>query len=228
MLINSIRQNSIILGICAVITALLLAITYQGTKDRIAAAERKAAEKALLEIIPAQRHSNDMLVDTLEIPQHLWPTLGLEAKDEPRVHVAMDGGEPVAIIVTAIAADGYNGDIKKLIGINLDGTIAGVRVIKHQETPGLGDKVDTNKSDWILSFNGKSLQNPGVDKWQVRKDGGHFDQFTGATITPRAIVNQVRKALLYFEEDRQRLLKEAKKLPVDSDRQHQTAESDHG
>ncbi len=229
MLINSIRNNSIILGICATITALLLAGTYLGTRDRIVAAEREAAQKALLEIIPAERHSNDMLVDTLSIPGHLWSTLGLEARDEPLAHVAMDGQRPVAVIISAIAPDGYNGDIKMLIGINLDGTIAGVRVVKHQETPGLGDKIDINKSDWVLDFNGRSLRNPDISGWKVRKEGGEFDQLTGATITPRAVVNQVRKALQYFEEDQARLLKEAQKLMSSPDKENTPpAEVSHG
>ena len=209
MLISSIRFNSIVLGICAVITALLLAGTHLGTKDRIAAAERAAAQKALLEIVPADRHNNDLLVDTVEIPEHLWPTLGLEAADSPLANIARNGDQPIAIIIPAVAPDGYNGDIRMIIGINLDGTISGVRIVRHNETPGLGDKVDTNKSNWVHGFNDKSLRKPGSARWKVKKDGGDFDQFTGATITPRAVVQQVAKALQYFEEDRERLLKAA-------------------
>ena len=93
-----------------------------------------------------------------------------------------------------------------IIGINFDGTVAGVRVVEHRETPGLGDKIDLKKSDWILGFNGKSLLNPQQSDWKVKKEGGDFDQFTGATITPRAVVNQILKSLQYFENDRERLL----------------------
>ena len=226
MLINAIRQNSLILSICALVTALLLASTYLSTKDRIAEAERAAAEKALLEIVPADRHTNDLLLDTREIPTQFWATLGVDKSDNPKAHIARNGDQPVAIIITTFAPDGYNGDIHMLLGINTaDGSIAGVRVIRHRETPGLGDKVDTNKSDWVFSFNGKSLGNPPLERWKVRKDGGDFDQFTGATITPRAIVHQIARALLYFEEDKHRLLQQAVKTiqPVTT-----AAEADHG
>ena len=97
-----------------------------------------------------------------------------------------------------------------LVGINVDGTIAGVRVISHNETPGLGDKIDLKKNDWILDFNGKSLENPKPKYWKVKKDKGSFDQLTGATITPRAVVTQVLRTLQYFEKDKVRLLEEAK------------------
>jgi electron transport complex protein RnfG len=93
-----------------------------------------------------------------------------------------------------------------IVGINFDGTVAGVRVVDHKETPGLGDKVELRKSDWILSFNGKSLNNPEISKWNVKKDRGDFDQFTGATITPKAVIQQIAKTLEYFEKDRERLL----------------------
>jgi electron transport complex protein RnfG len=112
----------------------------------------------------------------------------------------------VAAIIPAITQDGYSGAISMIIGINFDGTVAGVRVVEHRETPGLGDKIDLKKSDWILGFNGKSLLNPQQSDWKVKKEGGDFDQFTGATITPRAVVNQILKSLQYFENDRERLL----------------------
>jgi electron transport complex protein RnfG len=206
MLGQSIRLNSWVLGLFALITAALLAFTHLGTKERIAEAKREMEKRALLEIVPLERHNNDLLVDTLEIPAAYWPTLGI---DGGNINIARDGNKLVAIIVPAVAPDGYNGDIQMIIGINLDGTIAGVRVISHRETPGLGDKVDLKKDDWILSFNGKSLTNPKPDGWKVKKDKGDFDQFTGATITPRAVVQQVLKALQYYKEDKARLIKVA-------------------
>lgn len=205
-LAKSVSLNSLLLGLFALITAALLSFTYLGTMEPIADAKREVAKRALLEIVPLDRHTNDLLVDTVAIPAEFWPMLGIE---EGMANIARRGDEPVAVILPAVAGDGYSGDIQMIIGINMDGTVAGVRVISHRETPGLGDKVDLNKSDWILDFNGKSLRNPPPDEWAVKKDGGHFDQFTGATITPRAVVNQVRKALQYFNEDRERLLKAA-------------------
>lgn len=211
MLGKSIRFNSIVLGLFALITAVLLAGTNLATKDRIEAAKREVAKRALLEIVPLERHNNDLLVDTLDIPPAYWPTLGI---DDGHINIARNGDELVAVIVPATAPDGYSGDIQMIIGINVDGTIAGVRVISHNETPGLGDKVDTNKDDWILDFNGKSLENPKLDGWKVKKDHGVFDQFTGATITPRAVVQQVLKTLQYFNEDKARLLKAAQQTAV--------------
>jgi electron transport complex protein RnfG len=108
-------------------------------------------------------------------------------------------------VLSSIAPNGYNGEIKLLIGIKYNGELAGVRVISHKETPGLGDKIDAKKSDWILKFEGLSLTNPTESKWKVAKDGGEFDQFTGATITPRAIVEAVKKSLVFFQQHRDQL-----------------------
>ena len=199
-LLHAIRNNGLSLLVFALAAAGILAGTYEGTKARIAEAERRAAEKALFDIVPATRIDNDLLLDTWPIPESAWPALGLsEAMD---IHLARAQGEVVAVIVPAIAPDGYSGDIRLLAGINRDGSVAGVRVLTHKETPGLGDKVDLKKSDWILGFNGKSLSNPRKQDWQVKKDGGEFDQFTGATITPRAVVQQVAKILDYVAANR--------------------------
>jgi electron transport complex protein RnfG len=215
MLGKSIRFNSIALGLFALVTAALLATTNLGTKDRIAEAKREVAKRALLEIVPLERHNNDLLVDTLDIPATYLPTLGIK---NGQVNIARKGDELVAVIVPTVAPDGYNGDIQMIVGINvggdIDGTVAGVRVISHRETPGLGDKVDLKKNDWILGFNGKSLINPKPEGWKVKKDKGAFDQFTGATITPRAVVQQVLKTLQYYKEDKKRLLKAAKKSAI--------------
>jgi electron transport complex protein RnfG len=206
MLGKSISFNSIALGLFALITAALLATTHVNTKDRIAEAKREVAKRALLEIVPLERHSNDLLVDTLDIPAVYWTTLGIK---DGQVNIARKGNELVAVIVPSVAPDGYSGEIQMMVGINVDGTVAGVRVVSHRETPGLGDKVDIKKNNWILGFNGKSLTNPKPVGWKVKKDKGTFDQFTGATITPRAVVQQVLKTLQYYKEDRARLLKAA-------------------
>ncbi len=196
MLGTSISKNSLLLGLFALVTAAILAGTQAGTADRIAAAERAAAQKALLEIVPLDRHNNDLLLDTISIEEQYWPTLGL--KNGGNIHIARDHGEAVAAIIPTVAPDGYSGDIKLIVGINADGTLAGVRALTHNETPGLGDKVELKKSDWILGFDGKSLVNPETSRWEVKKDGGDFDQFTGATITPRAVVHQVKRTLEFF------------------------------
>ena len=204
MIFQSMGKNSLLLALFALITALILASTDRITEDRIAESERLAAQKALFEIVPLARHNNDLLVDLQPIPEQYWLTLGLDNGGD--VHIARLDDQPVAAIVPSITTDGYSGDIGMIVGINFDGTVAGVRVVEHKETPGLGDKIELRKSDWILSFNGKSLNNPKLSKWNVKKDRGDFDQFTGATITPKAVIHQIAKTLEYFEKDRERLL----------------------
>ncbi len=203
MLTTSIRKNSLILGVFALITAALLAATYDGTRDKIAAAERHAAQKALLEIVPKSRHNNDLLNDTLAILPNELANLGLHNPDT--VYRARQDGKVVAVIVPTIAPDAYSGAVKMIVGVNRDGSVAGVRILNHNETPGLGDKVDLKKSPWVLSFDGKSLSNPQQEKWKVKKDGGEFDQFTGATITPRAVVKQVKHTLAYVQRHHDKL-----------------------
>ncbi len=208
---KSMGLNGRILGLFALITSLLLAGTHLGTKDKIADSQRRAAQKALLEIIPEERHDNDILTDTLTIPQHYWSVLGLKKGGE--LHLARRAGEVFAIIVPAVAPDGYSGAITMIVGINLDGSVAGVRVLNHSETPGLGDKIELKKNSWVLGFDGKSLGSPPAARWVVKKDKGDFDQFTGATITPRAVVAQVARALHYFGEDKARIIKDSGSTP---------------
>ena len=212
MTFASIRFNSLLLASFALITSLILATTDSLTKDRIAESERKAAQRALLEIIPIERHDNDLLMDVQPIPEKFWSVLGLKKGGD--IYIARNSGQPVAAIIPSVTPDGYSGNINMIIGVNFDGTIAGVRVVEHRETTGLGDKVDLKKSDWILSFNGASLVNPQASGWDVKKNGGEFDQFTGATITPRAVIYQIAQVLEYFSEDSERLLLEdAKATP---------------
>ena len=189
MILQSIRFNAIVLAIFALITAIILASTDSLTRDKIAESERKAAQRKLLEIIPIERHDNDLLMDVQPIPQRFWAQLGLKSGGD--IHIARRDGLPIAAIIPAITPDGYSGNIAMIVGINFDGTIAGVRVTEHRETPGLGDKVDLRKSDWILGFDGRSLGNPDFSQWTVKKDGGEFDGFTGATITPRAVTQSI-------------------------------------
>ncbi|WP_160154446.1 electron transport complex subunit RsxG [Microbulbifer sp. ALW1] len=204
MLKRSIGSNAAILALFALVTAGTLAVTQITTREPIEHAIREASARALLEIIPIDRHSNDLLVDTYPIPRQYWALLGL--KQEANINLAREtDGTINAVIIPAVAPDGYSGPIRILVGVNRDGTVAGVRVTNHAETPGLGDKVEVKKSDWVLSFNGKSLQDPARDQWKVQKDGGAFDQFTGATITPRAVVNQVRKVLDFVAEHHQQI-----------------------
>ncbi len=202
MLRQSITRNSVLLAIFAVCTALLLTGTYLLTRDRIAGEIRKAEEKALLQVVPRERHDNSMLDDTIPVGRK---AAGLGLRQDKRIYIARQGDAVVTAIIPVTAHDGYTGDIDLIVGVNRDGTIAGVRALNHRETPGLGDKVDIKKSDWILGFNGRSLENPTLPGWAVKRDRGVFDQFTGATITPRAVVAATLRALQYAETNRETL-----------------------
>lgn len=202
MLGQSITRNSVLLALFALSTTALIASTYLLTRDDIAMQMRQAEEKALLQIVPRARHNNSMLDDTIPVgPQ----SAGLGLSEERRIYVARKNGKAVAVIIPVVAPDGYTGDIGLIVGVNRDGTIAGVRALSHRETPGLGDKVDLKKSDWVLGFNGRSLTNPTVDRWAVKRDKGDFDQFTGATITPRAVVAATLRALQFAQANRKAL-----------------------
>ena len=203
MILSSITKNSLLLGAFALVTTALLAFTAQFTHERIIKAEREAQQKALFEIVPRTRHNNDLLSDTIKVPESAWEGLGLKSGGD--IYVARHADETIAVIIPAVAPDGYSGDIRMIVGINADGSIAGVRVIDHHETPGLGDKVELKKNQWILGFDGKSLNAPNSSHWKVKKDGGDFDQFAGATITPRAVINQVRKVLEFVDAHRDEL-----------------------
>ncbi|MEM8594112.1 MAG: electron transport complex subunit RsxG [Pseudomonadota bacterium] len=199
MLGQSITKNGILLALFAAVTTSAIAGTYLFTKDRIAEQERKAANKALLEIFPANTHDNELLNDVIQLDDA--PLLGLTQQDTPHsVYVARKQNKPVGYIFPVIAPDGYSDKIKLLVGIKHNGRIAGVRVVQHRETPGLGDAIELKKSDWILGFNNKSLSNPAPAQWKVKKDKGVFDQFTGATITPRSITKAVYNSLKHFEQ----------------------------
>ncbi|MGI9293754.1 MAG: electron transport complex subunit RsxG [Pseudomonadales bacterium] len=205
MIGQAISRNSLLLGVFAVVTTGVIAATHLGTKDRIAEQIRAARERALLEIVPASRHNNAMLDTTLPIADINLLNLTTEQK----IFIALQDGAPVAFVFPSIAPDGYSGAIELLVGVNADGSIAGVRTVQHEETPGLGDKVDLKKSNWILGFNDRSLINPQPAQWKVKKDKGVFDQFTGATITPRAVTKAVYQTLEYYRLRREELLAQA-------------------
>ncbi|RYY73373.1 MAG: electron transport complex subunit RsxG [Gammaproteobacteria bacterium] len=197
MIFSSMRKSSLLLGVFALVTTGLLAFTADLTKDRILKAEREAQQRALFEIVPKKRHTNDILSETIKVPASAWEGLGLKSGGD--IYVARHTDETIAVIIPAVAPDGYGGDIRMIVGVNADGSIAGLRVIDHHETPGLGDKIELAKSRWILDFNRKSLTAPASSRWKVKKDGGDFDQFAGATITPRAVVNQIRQVLEFVD-----------------------------
>lgn len=192
---------AVILTGFAIVSTGLVAFTFTGTREIIAANERAALLSNLNALVPAERYDNRLDEDTLPIidPE----SMGTD--ESVTVYRAYQHGEPVAVLAAPVAPDGYGGPIRLLIGVYADGTLAGVRVLSHKETPGLGDPIELGRSDWVLSFTGKSLNNPDSKGWAVKKDGGVFDQFTGATITPRAVVKAVRRFLEYFQQHREQL-----------------------
>ncbi|PKM10680.1 MAG: electron transport complex subunit RsxG [Gammaproteobacteria bacterium HGW-Gammaproteobacteria-3] len=184
-----------ILGLFSLLGLGLVALTFNQTKEKISQNERDALLKSLRAVVSSSLYNNDIANDKIQVTG-----LNPGAARETTIYRARDNGEPVAAVITALAPDGYNGNISLLVGILADGTLSGVRVVSHKETPGLGDSIETDRSNWILSFDGKSLAGLTDKQWAVKRDGGVFDQFTGATITPRAVVKSVKNALLYFQQ----------------------------
>jgi len=195
----------------ALVFTALLAYVFQITKAPIEKSEAEARMALFRQIVPENMHDNDLLKDTLM----LAPNDLLGNRQPSIANRARFNNAPAAVILEAIAHDGYSGDIKLLIAIKADGSISGVRVLTHKETPGLGDYIDITKGNWIKLFDNESLTMPSgekwpEEKWKVKKDGGHFDYMAGATITPRAVVKAVHKALQYFEANKQTLFAENK------------------
>ena len=152
-------------------------------------------------LIPPTAHDNDIFNDIIKVKNKEL----LGSNKEINIYRARKDNKPVAVIINSVAPDGYSGNIELLVAINFSGTLEGVRVVQHKETPGLGDAIEENRSDWITRFKGKSLANPDKRGWAVKRDGGEFDQFTGATITPRAIVKAVYNTLRYYKKHRDTL-----------------------
>lgn len=201
-----------VLSLFAVIGALLVSLSYEGTVDRILQNERDALLTQLNAILPASEYDNLLLQDYVDVQAP-----GFLGAQRTRVYRARKSGQPVAVILSPVVANGYSGAINLVVGIREDGRLAGVRVLSHRETPGLGDKIEAKRNPWILGFADRSLQDPTENEWKVRRDGGVFDQFTGATITPRAVVAAVKKALLYYRSEQGNLFRasDEKEEPAD-------------
>jgi len=202
-LISSIRKNSIGLGIFAIVTAGLIAVTQQVTKDRIESNILHAQQAAFSEILPSSYYENDLYSSQIS----LGPDPLLGSQKTSFAYIGRVDGEFAGIIFETIAPGGYNGSMSLLVAINRAGVVTGSRVIRHQETPGLGDKIDMKKSDWMRSFENVSFMSLDKKQWKVKRDNGHFDQFTGATITPRAVVKSVKNTLEYFQQHKADLIK---------------------
>ena len=201
MMLPAISRNALLLAIFAIVCTGAIALISVLTKPIILEQEQIALQKNINELIKPDRYDNNIINTCFTVVDS--ELLGDEIPKQ--VFIATKYNKPVAALIQSSTFKGYSGEIKLLVGIYTDGTVAGVRVNSHTETPGLGDKIQTNKSDWILSFDGKRYQESTEDKWEVKKDGGSFDAFTGATITPRSVVHAVRDTLIYFEQHKTQL-----------------------
>lgn len=190
-----------------VVGTAVLAYTFSQTKAPIAKSEEAEKLKLITQLLPADLFDNNVVQDEITLKPD--PLLG----NDPDRHAyrARLHGQPSAVLLETVAPDGYGGKIFMLVGIKGNGEIAGVRVVSHHETPGLGDYIDASKSDWIKGFDGLSNARYQPQDWQVKKDGGKFDYMAGATITPRAVVKAVHKALEYYDANRAMLFAPAAK-----------------
>jgi len=198
---SSVYIAALILAIFAILGSSLVSFTHLQTAERIKENQRQALLRQLHKLVPAERIDNDIALDNKQLSSFQY--LGNESS---LVYFGRKQGQIVAMVFEASTRSGYNGTIDTLVAVNVDGSIAGVRVTNHHETPGLGDKVEEQRSSWIHSFTDKSLSDPDINRWKVKRDGGVFDQFTGATITPRAVVETVKKTLIYYRDNRDQLL----------------------
>lgn len=202
----AIRRNplfqAVLLGLFALVAAAALSAGNRGTREEILKRQQEDLTASLVQVVPHELHDNDLLKETLLVE-------GPEG--EPvTVYRARKMGRITGIAFRATGS-GYGGDISLVMGVTPAGELLGVRVISHFETPGLGDKIEERKGDWILGFAGLSLASPPAEKWAVKKDGGHFDQFSGATVTPRAVVRAVRQGLEFFADKREAILADEEK-----------------
>lgn len=181
------RKYGILLGTVAFICTALSCAVYWLTKDKIAFTIAQQERSLLAEVIPKDYYDNDLLADCKMLSSSLAKEYRIN-----KLCTAKKNQQISAYAYETIAPDGYSGNIKMLVAITRQGEVLGVRITEHQETPGLGDKIELRISDWVLNFSHKMLQPNNLNNWAVKKDGGQFDQFTGATITPRAVVNQVK------------------------------------
>jgi electron transport complex protein RnfG len=191
-------RSALTLAAIAAICTTLVAATYQLTHERIAANEIALLEQSLLPALSGVSFDSGLINSRVT----LQPPHDLPGDDQAVIYRVYSGDAPAAALFAVTARDGYSGPIRILVGVEHGGSLSGVRILQHRETPGLGDKIESTRSDWVLQFDGRSLGNPAADGWAIKVDGGEFDQLTGASITPRAVVRAVRDTLIYFDANR--------------------------
>jgi len=192
---QSIIKTGLTLAVIAAICTALVALTFQGTRERIAANEKALLEQSLQPALAGTFYDSGVSESRLVLP----PPHGLPGNDPAIIYRVFAEGKPVAALFAVTARDGFSGPIRILVGIGVDGTVTGARILQHRETPGLGDKIESARSDWVFQFDGRSMGDPVATGWAIEIDGGEFDQLTGASVTPRAIIKAIRDTLIYFE-----------------------------
>ena len=196
-ILRHVASSAGILTAFAIVGTAMLAATYLVTRPIIAETEKQAKLALISQILPKTLYDNDLMKDAAQLP----PAQELGSSEPTPVYRALKEGKPAAAVLEVIAPDGYSGKIRMVVAISANGQISGVRVVAHNETPGLGDYIDIAKNSWIRIFDKKSLSNTSDQNWKVKKDGGKFEHMAGATITPRAVVKAVHKSLKYFAEN---------------------------
>ena len=194
---KTVTYQAILLGGSTLIATALLSFGNIATKDAIALRLEEDLKRSISQVVPAELYDNDLLESTItETNANGESVLVYQATKENKV----------TAVIFEVSENGYSGEIRSILAVDPDGVLLGVRILAHTETPGLGDKIEVEKDDWVLGFDGLSLRNPPRQSWLVKKDGGQFDQFTGATITPRAVVKSIRAGLEFFEMKKHELL----------------------
>jgi electron transport complex protein RnfG len=199
--LNAVLKSGITLATIGAVCAALVATTYSLTRERIADNEKAWLEQSLTPALAGLEFEGSVSESMLVIPA----PHDLPGQDDVIVYRVFAEEQPLAALFAVTARDGYAGPIRVLVGIEYDGTVTGVRILEHRETPGLGDRIVSSRSDWVFQFDGHSLGSPGVDAWFIKSDGGQFDQLTGASVTPRAVITAIRETLIYFSEHRDEL-----------------------
>ena len=195
---HTVAKTGLTLALIAAICTALVAATYQVTAERIAANEKALLEQSLAPALSGVFYEGGVSESRIVIP----PPHDLPGSGAAIIYRVFAEEEPVAALFVVTARDGFAGPIRILLGVEYDGTVTGVRILQHRETPGLGDKIESTRSDWVYQFDGRSMGDPVVTGWAIKTDGGEFDQLTGASVTPRAVTKAMRDTLIYFDENR--------------------------
>ncbi len=195
---KSIRKNAFILALFAMASTALVSIVHQLTKDRIASEVERVMNQRLNKLVASDKYNNSPTSDCILVTNHSR----INQVSINKIHRMRKNKHPIALVFSSTAHDGYSGDINLLIALSNQDKLLGVEIINHRETPGLGDKIDSNKSNWLTQFNNVRLTSISEKSWRVKKDGGDFDALTGATVTPRATINAIFQTALYFKNNK--------------------------